>query len=101
VAVDLATPYVATPMINVAPAANNAPWSEPKPITSALPPVPAFAPDLLPDVLRDCVLDVAERMQAPPDFVATTALCGLAAMVGNTVRIRPKSADNWEVVVNL
>jgi Protein of unknown function (DUF3987) len=55
----------------------------------------------LPDVLRDCVLDVAERMQAPPDFVATTALCGLAAIIGNTVRIRPKSADNWEVVVNL
>ena len=77
------------------------PWPEPRPITSTLPPVPAFCSDLLPDVLGDCVFDIAERMQAPPDFVATTALCGLAAIVGNTVRIRPKRADNWEVVPNL
>ena len=77
------------------------PWPRPKPITSALPPVPAFVPDLLPDVLRDYVFDVADRMQCPPDFVAVTALCALAAVIGNVVRIRPKSADNWEVVANL
>ena len=77
------------------------PWPKPKPITSSLPPVPPLASDLLPSVLRDYVFDVAERMQAPPDFVAVTALCGLAAIIGNIVRMRPKSADLWEVVVNL
>jgi len=77
------------------------PWPKPKPIVSTLPPVPPLAPDLLPEALRGYVFDVAERMQAPPDFVAVVALCGLAAVIGNMVRIRPKSADPWEVVVNL
>ena len=36
-----------------------------------------------------------------PDFAAVTALCGLAAVIGNRVRIRPKQNDDWEVVPNL
>jgi hypothetical protein len=113
-AVDLAEPYAPAARINdrdgfvssVSPQEEllqnfSQPWPKPKPITSALPLVPAFAPDLLPDVLRDYVFDVADRMQCPPDFVAVTALCALAAVIGNVVRIRPKSADPWEVVANL
>jgi hypothetical protein len=47
------------------------------------------------------VMDVADRQQAPPDFAAVTALCGIAATIGNRVRIRPKQNDDWEVVPNL
>ncbi len=43
-------------------------------------------------------MDVADRQQSPPDFAAVTAVCGLAAVLGNKVRIRPKQHDDWEVV---
>jgi hypothetical protein len=76
-------------------------WSEPKPIESALPPVEPFDSELLPDALRDYVLDIADRQQASPDFAAVAAICGLAALAGNRVRVRPKQNDDWEVVPNL
>jgi hypothetical protein len=80
---------------------NDDAWPEPKPIESSLPPVSPFDAELLPDALRDYVLDVADRQQAPPDFAAVAAICGLAALAGNRVRIRPKQHDDWEVVPNL
>jgi hypothetical protein len=76
-------------------------WPEPKSIESSLPPVSKFEPELLPEALRDYVIDVADRQQAPPDFAAVAALCGLASLVGSTVRVRPKQHDDWEVVPNL
>jgi hypothetical protein len=76
-------------------------WPAVMPIISPLPPVEPFIAELLPDAIRDYVLDVADRQQAPPDFAAVTALCGLAAVVGNRIRVRPKQNDDWEVVPNL
>jgi hypothetical protein len=76
-------------------------WPAVMPITSTLPPVEPFFPELLPDAIRDYVMDVADRQQAPPDFAAVTALCGIAALIGNRVRIRPKQNDDWEIVPNL
>jgi hypothetical protein len=76
-------------------------WPVPLPIVSQLPAVEAFGAELLPEPLRDCVLDVADRQQAPPDFVAVTAICGLSAVLGNKVKIRPKQHDDWEVTPNL
>jgi len=76
-------------------------WPAVTPITSTLPAVEPFIPELLPEAIRDYVMDVADRQQAPPDFAAVTALCGIAATIGNRVRIRPKQNDDWEVVPNL
>jgi Protein of unknown function (DUF3987) len=76
-------------------------WPAPKSIESSMPAVAPFVPELLPDALRDYVLDVADRQQAPPDFAAVAALCGLSSLVGNAVRVRPKQHDDWEVVPNL
>lgn len=76
-------------------------WPAVMPITSTLAPVEPFIPELLPEEIRDYVLDVADRQQAPPDFAAVTALCGIAALVGNRIRVRPKQNDDWEVVPNL
>lgn len=77
-------------------------WAdEPRSIEAALPPVASFEADMLPSVLSDYVLDVAERQQSPADFVAVSALCGLASLAGNRVRIRPKTLDDWEVAPNL
>lgn len=76
-------------------------WPDPKPIESSLPAVEPFTPELLPEALCDYVLDVADRQQAPPDFAAVAAVCGLASLAGNNVRIRPKQHDDWEVTPNL
>lgn len=76
-------------------------WSEPKPLKNALFPVPALPDDLIPSPLRDWVKDCAERIGVAPDYVAVTALVSAASVIGNTVRIRPKRHDDWDVVINL
>jgi hypothetical protein len=76
-------------------------WPAPVSIKSTLPPVEKFIPELLPDALRAYVLDVADRQQAPPDFAAVAVMCGIAAVVGNRIRIYPKRNDDWGVVPNL
>lgn len=77
-------------------------WPDPKPIVAELKPVPAFDPEtLLPDTLRTWVMDEAERMPCPPDFVAAAALVALGALVGARCAVKPKSLDNWLIVPNL
>jgi hypothetical protein len=73
-------------------------WPLPQTKASTLPGVEPFTGELLPESLRGYVVDIADRQQSPPDFAAVTALCGLAAVLGNKVCIRPKQHDNWEVV---
>ncbi len=85
-----------------APTAGDGGWPEPKPIEAALHPVPAFdATTLLPEVLRDWIMDEADRMPCPPDFVAAAALVGLGAIIGARCAIKPKSRDSWLIVPNL
>lgn len=77
-------------------------WPEPKPIQAALPPVPAFDGEtLLPEALRGWVMDEADRMQCPPDFVAAGALTALGAIIGARCAIKPKARDSWLIVPNL
>lgn len=66
-----------------------------------LPAVMPFDFDLLPLSLRPWVLDIAERIQCPPDFPAVAAVLVLASVVGRKVCIRPKRQDEWLVVPNL
>ena len=76
-------------------------WPEPKSIESQLPTVKKLTPDMLPEAIRDYVFDVADRQQSPVDFVAVSALCGLATLAGNTVRIKPKRNDDWLITPNI
>lgn len=76
-------------------------WPRPQPIVSELPAVARFTGDLLPENLRRYVFDVAERQQSPVDFVAVALLCGLSAVAGNKIRVRPKQYDDWTIVPNL
>lgn len=77
-------------------------WPEPKPIEGHLQPVPAFdAQTLLPEVLRDWVMDEAERMPCPPDFVAAAVLVVAGSVIGTRCAIRPKALDSWLIVPNL
>jgi hypothetical protein len=66
-------------------------WSAPQPIKSTLPAVEPFISELLPDVIGNYVMDVADRQQAPPDFVAVAAMCGIAAVVGTVSAFAQRS----------
>ncbi|MFM9437412.1 putative DNA primase/helicase [Janthinobacterium sp. CG_23.3] len=76
-------------------------WPEPTPLPDALPPVQVFDADLLPVALRGWVMDIAHRMQCPPDFAAVGAVVALSSLIGARAVIQPKERDEWQVTPNL
>lgn len=80
-------------------------WPEtsiaPIPLPDGLPPVAPFTDDLLPDAFLAWVLDIANRMQCPPDFPAVAAIVTASAVIGRQMGIYPKRRDDWLVVPNL
>jgi hypothetical protein len=78
-----------------------APWPEPKPIGDGLLPVLPFSADFMPPVIMDWVLDIAERKQCPPEYVAIPAIVALGSVLGDKVEIRPKRRDDWANLPNL
>jgi len=75
-------------------------WPEPAPLPE-LPSVPQWNDALLPEVLRAWVADAAERMQAPIEFVAATAIVVASSLIGTVIAMRPRALDNWSVIANL
>lgn len=76
-------------------------WPDPKPIPSTLLPVDPFDSALLPGALREWVMDIADRMQCPPDFPAIGAMVALSSVIGRKAGIKPKRKDDWLVIPNL
>ena len=76
-------------------------WPEPTPLHVTLKPVPVMDPALLPGPLAAWLVDVAERMQAPLEFVSVDALVMLGSLLGRKLAIRPRAHDDWAVHANL
>ena len=76
-------------------------WPEPTPLPDALPPVQPFDAELMPNALRPWVMDIAHRMQCPPDFPAVAALVAASSLIGARAVVQPKARDDWQVVPNL
>lgn len=76
-------------------------WPDPMPLPDALPPVQGFDADLLPVALRAWGMDIAHRMQCPPDFPAVAALVAISSLIGARAVVQPKARDDWQVVPNL
>lgn len=76
-------------------------WPDPIPLRDELPPVLSFMPELLPSQLRAYVMDIAERMNCPPDIVAIPAMVAAGSLVGRRVGIRPQQRTDWTEVGNL
>ncbi len=76
-------------------------WSSPQPLTNALAPVRAFDPLLIPAALRPWIVDVAERTQAPVEYVAVSAMVSAGATLGRKLALRPKRLDDWHEFANL
>lgn len=77
-------------------------WQQPSEIKADLPSAPPFnASVLLPQGLADFVLDEADRMPCPPDYVASALMVVLGAVIGAKCGIKPKRRDDWLVTPNL
>lgn len=76
-------------------------WQPPKPLPNGLRPVKAFEAECLPQTIAPWVLDISDRMQCPPDFVAIPALVALGSVIGRKVAIRPQRRTDWCEVANL
>ena len=76
-------------------------WPEPTPLPTGLPPVLPFNLAMLPDPLKPWVGDIADRMQAPVEFIAVTAMVAAGSVIGRTVGIRPQQNTDWHEVPNL
>ena len=76
-------------------------WLDPVSLPSTMPEVIPITPDMLPEALRGWLVDIAERMQAPLDFVAVAAIAAAGAVVGLRVLMQPKEFDQaWRVSAN-
>ncbi|MEJ8821519.1 YfjI family protein [Variovorax humicola] len=73
----------------------------PLPLPDALPPVMPFDADLLPVEIRGWVMDIAHRMQCPPDFPAVGAIAAISSLIGARAVVQPKAKDDWQVVPNM
>ena len=76
-------------------------WEEPIPLPDGIPPVMSFDEALLPEATHDWILDIADRMQIPPDFSAAASMIVTGSLIGRRCGIYPKEKDDWVVVPNL
>ena len=76
-------------------------WPEPKPIGDGLLPVLPFSANFMPPVIMNWVLDIAERKQCPPEYVAIPAIVALGSVLGSKIEVQPKRRDDWANVPNL
>jgi hypothetical protein len=77
-------------------------WPEPGHISQELLPVPAFDPDvLLPEPLRGWIVDQAEGMPCPIEFIAVPALVMAGSVIGARCGLRPKVHSHWVTIANL
>ena len=70
-------------------------WPAPKPLPAGLLSVAQFDEGFLPRSISPWVLDIADRMQCPPDFVAVPAVVALGSVIGRKVGIRPQRRTDW------
>lgn len=80
---------------------NGIEWGNPRPINQTLPPVKSITSDMLPKPLYDYVLDHANRLGVPLEFIAIPLLVALGSVIGTKTSILPKKFDEWEITANL
>ncbi len=79
----------------------DSPWPTPELPVQQLPEVQPFDESLLPEAFRGFIMDIADRLQCPPDFAAVAAMTFAGAVLGRRMGIKPKRRDDWLVVPNL
>lgn len=73
-------------------------WPAPQKLPGDLKPVAKLDPIDLPKAIGDAVVDIAERLSCPIDYLAIPALAGAGIAAGNMIGIQPKKFDDSWVV---
>ena len=80
----------------------NSSWQAPREITSSLPDAPRFEPHcLLLGVLGEFVMDQADLIRCPPDYIAATLMVTLGSVIGARCAVKPKRRTDWIITPNL
>ena len=73
----------------------------PRPITVDLIPVPPLEDAMIPEPLREWILDIGNRAWAPVEYAAAAAIVALSGVIGCRLTVRPKRKDRWLIAPNL
>lgn len=76
-------------------------WAAPQPLTSPLLSVSSVSHSMLPEPIRPWLIDIANRMKCPLDFVASAAIVMISSLIGTRLSIKPKARDEWTITPNL
>lgn len=76
-------------------------WPEEPMALSSIIAAPTMSSDLLPECFKPWIMDISDRMQVAPEFVAAPALVSFSSVIGRKLGIYPKQNDNWLVLPNL
>ena len=76
-------------------------WPEPGTLPSVSETVPPMPAELLSEPLRGWIVDAAERIGVPIEYVGLPSVVSVGALVGRSVSIRPKRRDDWSLVPTL
>ncbi len=76
-------------------------WEDPIELKEELLPVSPLLREMLPEALCPWMMDVAERMQVPLDFLAASCVVVLGSLIGRKIGVFPKARDDWLVIPNL
>jgi len=71
-----------------------APWGDPARVLG-LPAAPVLDLAHFPPEIASIALDAAERLQAPPDYLAWGQTVTVAGLIGRRAGIRPRQYDDW------
>lgn len=80
---------------------NEVDWMEPHTLSSPQSHVASLHQDLIPEILKPWICDIAERMQVPLEFLAAPVITSLSSIIGRQIGIYPKQKDDWFVIPNL
>jgi hypothetical protein len=76
-------------------------WQALQPLPDERPNAPTLPPEMLPDVLRPWLVDVASRACLPLEMLAAPALVALSGLIGRSAVIKPLKFSDWTVTPNL
>lgn len=69
-------------------------WPAITDIRAPEPVIPPFPVDLIPEPLREWIVDSTERLGVPPEVMWAPAIAAFGSLIGRTRRIYPKAVDD-------
>lgn len=75
-------------------------WSEMKCLPDISLAAPRLRTEMIPKPFRKWIVDVSDRMQVLPDFIAPMAIVAASTVIGRQIAIRPKKQDSYTIIPN-